>query len=72
MLTHKLPDGSESPVGYVSRTVNDAERNYAQLEKEGLVLVFSMKKILLLLIWACFHLDYAGPVEGKMVLVLYI
>ena len=44
MLAHKLPDGSERPVGYVSRTLNDAERNYAQLEKEGLALVFGVKK----------------------------
>ena len=44
VLAHKLPDGSERPVGYVSRTLNDAERNYAQLEKEGLALVFGVKK----------------------------
>ena len=44
VLAHKLPDGSEQPVGYVSRTLNDAERSYAQLEKEGLALVFGMKK----------------------------
>ena len=44
MLAHKLPDGSERPVGCVSRTLNDAEKNYAQLEKEGLVLVFGVKR----------------------------
>ena len=44
VLAHKLPDGSERPVGYVSRTLNDAEKNYAQLEKEGLALVFGVKK----------------------------
>lgn len=27
VLTHKMPDGSEQPVGYVSRTLNNAERN---------------------------------------------
>ena len=43
MLAHKLPNGSERPVGYVSRTLNDAEKNYAQLE-EGLALVFGVKK----------------------------
>ena len=44
VLAHKMSDGSERPVGYVSRTLNDAEKNYAQLEKEGLALVFGVKK----------------------------
>ena len=44
VLAHKMPKGSERPIGYVSRTLNDAERNYAQLEKEGLALVFGVKR----------------------------
>lgn len=44
MLAHKMPDDSYCPIGYVSRTLNDAERNYAQLEKEALALVFGVKK----------------------------
>ena len=35
VLTHKLPDGSEKPIG---------ERNYSQLEKEGLACVFGVKR----------------------------
>ena len=31
-------------MGYVSRTLYDAEKNYAQLEKEGMALVFGVKK----------------------------
>ena len=44
VLLHRLPDGSEKPLGYTSRTLNQAERNYSQLEKEGLSLVFGVKK----------------------------
>ena len=38
-----MPDGSEKPIGYASRTLNSAERNYSQLKKEGLSLVFRIK-----------------------------
>ena len=44
VLSHKMPDGSERPIGYTSRTLNDAERNYSQLEKEGLACIFGIKR----------------------------
>ena len=39
-----MPDGSERPVAYASRTLNAAERNYSQLEKEGLSCIFGIKR----------------------------
>lgn len=33
VLAHRMLDGSENPFGYFSRTLNNAERNYSQLEK---------------------------------------
>ena len=44
VLSHVLPDGTEHPIAYASRTLTSSERNYAQLEKEGLLLVFGIKK----------------------------
>lgn len=44
VLAHTLPNGSEKPIAYASRTLNSAEKNYSQLEKEGLACVFSVKK----------------------------
>ena len=44
VLSHKMEDGSERPVGYVSRSLNDTERNYSTLEKEALAMIFGVKK----------------------------
>ena len=44
VLSHKFPDGSERPIAYASRTLNVAERNYSQLEKEGLSCIFGIKR----------------------------
>lgn len=44
MLAHLMPDGSERPVGYASRTLTSAEQNYSQLESEGLACVFGIKR----------------------------
>ena len=39
-----MPDGSERPITLASRMLSTSAKNYAQLEKEALSLVFGMKR----------------------------
>ncbi|XP_039469023.1 uncharacterized protein K02A2.6-like [Oreochromis aureus] len=44
VISHILPNGEERPIAFASRTLNTAETNYAQLEREALSIVFGVRK----------------------------
>ena len=39
-----MEDENKKPVCYISHTLYHAERNYAHIEKEMMVLIFAVKK----------------------------
>ena len=44
VLSHIMEDGTEHPIAFASRSLSVAEKNYSQLEREGLSIVFGVKK----------------------------
>ena len=44
VLSHTFKDGSERPIAYASRTLGPAEKWYSQLDKEGLAIIFGVKR----------------------------
>lgn len=44
LLFHVEPEGREAPTCFASRTLSSTERNYAQIDKEALAVIFAVKK----------------------------
>ena len=44
VLSHRMEDNSDKPITFASRTLNTAEKNYSQLDKEGARVMFGLKK----------------------------
>ena len=44
VLFHRYPDGTERPIFNVSKTLTATQRNYSQIQREALAIVFALKK----------------------------
>ena len=44
VLSDRMADGTEHPIGYASRSLNTAERGHSTIEKETLTIVLGVKK----------------------------
>ena len=43
-LHHIMPDGSQRPIAFASKTMSAVEKQYSQIEKEAYSIVFGVKK----------------------------
>lgn len=53
VMSHKMPDGTEKPIMFLSRSLSKAEKNYAVIDKEATAIVWSIKKL--------YHYLYGKP-----------
>ena len=44
VLSHVLPNGTEQPIAYASRTLSSAEKNYSQIDMKALAVVWGVKR----------------------------
>ena len=44
VLSHRMADNTERPIAFASRSLTSAEKNYSQLDKEALAIVFGVRK----------------------------
>ena len=44
VLSHRYADGTDRPIAFASRSLNSAEINYSQIDREALALVFGVTK----------------------------
>ena len=45
VISHVMYDGAERPIAFESRTLLPSEKNYSQVEKEALSLIFGISNL---------------------------
>ena len=55
VLSHRMEDGSSKPIYYASRTLSAPEREYSQLDKEGLAIICCGQEVPHIPVWASFY-----------------
>ena len=56
VISHVMDDGEERPIAFASRTLTKSERNFLQIEKEALGIVFGVRQFQRYLYGRTFHL----------------
>ena len=44
VISHVMPHGGEKPIAFASRSLSPSEKNYLQIDKEALALIFGVQK----------------------------
>ena len=44
VISHVFPNGEERPIAFASRLLSKSEKNYSQIDKEALVLIYGVQK----------------------------
>ena len=63
VLSHRMNNGDEHPITFASQSLSQAERKYAQLDKEGLAIIFGVKRFHQYLLGRKFILSDHKPLQ---------